>query len=631
MLVNLQDACLAYGDTPLLNKANIQINRNERVCLVGRNGAGKSTLLQVLEGAIQLDSGQRQLVNDVVITRLQQDPPQASEQRIFDFVAAGKPQIGSLLSEFHQLTSNIDENSSEQALKRMQQVQHEIDVLDGWKFDSEIQKVLTTMGLDGEASLQGLSGGWLRKVALAKALAGEPDILLLDEPTNHLDISTIQWLEEFLVNFKGTIVFISHDRAFIRKIATRIIDIDRGVLTSWPGNYDAYLDGKAEWLRVEEEQNALFDKRLAEEEAWIRQGIKARRTRNEGRVRALKAMRNERSERVNRQGTSKMQIDDGLRSGKVVFEAEQLSFAYPGQKQPIISPLDLLVMRGDKIALVGANGCGKSTLIKILLQQLQPSGGSLKVGTNLSVAYFDQYRQELDPDKTLLDNLAGGKQEVEINGSKRHVMGYLQDFLFHPKRAFTPVKALSGGEKNRLMLAKLFLKPANLLVLDEPTNDLDVETLELLEELVSQYTGTVLLVSHDRSFIDNTASHIWYFDGKGRVDTFVGGYTETISYLQQQQKAQVVKPAVKTETVQRPVKQSKKLSYKLQLELDQLPEKLEAAEAEVEQLQSKVNEPEFFNLDQDLVQSTLTRLASAEEQLEALFMRWEELEELKNS
>lgn len=631
MLVNLQDAYLAYGDTPLLNKASVQINKAERVCLVGRNGAGKSTLLQVIEGAILLDSGQRQLVNDVVITRLQQDPPEASEQRIFDYVAEGKPHIGKLLSEFHHLTSNISEHSSEKELTRMQQIQHEIDVVDGWKFDNEIQQVLTTMKLDGDAPLQGLSGGWLRKVALAKALAGDPDILLLDEPTNHLDITTIKWLEEFLVNFKGTIVFISHDRAFIRKIATRIIDIDRGVLTSWPGNYDAYLEGKAEWLRVEEEQNALFDKRLAEEETWIRQGIKARRTRNEGRVRALKAMRNERSERVNRQGTSNMQIDDGLRSGKIVFEAEQLSFSYADEAYPIISPLDLLVMRGDKIALVGGNGCGKSTLIKLLLEQLEPSSGKLKVGTKLNVAYFDQYRQELDPDKTLLDNLAGGKQEIEINGNKRHVMGYLQDFLFHPKRAFTPVKALSGGEKNRLMLAKLFLKPANLLVLDEPTNDLDVETLELLEELVSQYPGTVLLVSHDRSFIDNTASHVWFFDGKSNVDSYVGGYSEVASYIENRQKAPAAKPIEKAEENSRGQKQTKKLSYKLKLELDQLPEKLEAAEAQVDELQSKVNEPEFFNLEQDRVQDTLNNLAKAEQKLEDLFMRWEELEELKNS
>ncbi|WP_432459371.1 MULTISPECIES: ATP-binding cassette ATPase Uup [unclassified Agarivorans] len=630
MLINLQDAVLAYGDTPLLNKANLQINKSERVCLVGRNGAGKSSLLQVIEGAVLLDSGQRQLVNDVVITRLQQDPPQASDQRIFDYVAEGKPHIGKLLSEFHHLANHIGDGSDEKLLKRLQDVQHHIDVVDGWQFDSEIQKVLTTMKLDGDKPLQGLSGGWLRKVALAKALAGEPDILLLDEPTNHLDITTIKWLEDFLINFKGTIVFISHDRAFIRKIATRIVDIDRGVLTSWPGNYDAYLEGKIEWLRVEEEKNALFDKRLAEEESWIRQGIKARRTRNEGRVRALKAMRNERGERVNRLGTSKMQIDDGLRSGKIVFEAENISFSYPNQ-QPIISPVDLLVMRGDKIALVGANGCGKSTLIKILLGQLQPSSGHVKVGTKLSVAYFDQYRQELDPEKTLIDNLAGGKQEVEINGGKRHVMGYLQDFLFHPKRAFTPVKALSGGEKNRLMLAKLFLKPANLLVLDEPTNDLDVETLELLEELVSQYPGTVLLVSHDRSFIDNTASHVWYFPGEGQVDTYVGGYSEVQTYIEQQQQGQRSNSVQKTEVGSRSVKPTKKLSYKLQLELDQLPQKLEAAENLLEKLQKQVNEPEFYSLEQSLVQTTLSQLNEAETELEVLYSRWEELEELKNS
>ncbi|WP_432453151.1 ATP-binding cassette ATPase Uup [Agarivorans sp. QJM3NY_29] len=630
MLINLQDAVLAYGDTPLLNKANLQINKSERVCLVGRNGAGKSSLLQVIEGAVLLDSGQRQLVNDVVITRLQQDPPQASDQRIFDYVAEGKPHIGKLLSEFHHLANHIGDGSDEKLLKRLQDVQHHIDVVDGWQFDSEIQKVLTTMKLDGDKPLQGLSGGWLRKVALAKALAGEPDILLLDEPTNHLDITTIKWLEDFLINFKGTIVFISHDRAFIRKIATRIVDIDRGVLTSWPGNYDAYLEGKIEWLRVEEEKNALFDKRLAEEESWIRQGIKARRTRNEGRVRALKAMRNERGERVNRLGTSKMQIDDGLRSGKIVFEAENISFSYPNQ-QPIISPVDLLVMRGDKIALVGANGCGKSTLIKILLGQLQPSSGHVKVGTKLSVAYFDQYRQELDPEKTLIDNLAGGKQEVEINGGKRHVMGYLQDFLFHPKRAFTPVKALSGGEKNRLMLAKLFLKPANLLVLDEPTNDLDVETLELLEELVSQYPGTVLLVSHDRSFIDNTASHVWYFPGEGQVDTYVGGYSEVQTYIEQHQQGQRSNSVQKTEVGSRSVKPTKKLSYKLQLELDQLPQKLEAAENLLEKLQKQVNEPEFYSLEQSLVQTTLSQLNEAETELEVLYSRWEELEELKNS
>ncbi|WP_026959035.1 ATP-binding cassette ATPase Uup [Aliagarivorans taiwanensis] len=631
MLINLQDAFLAYGDTPLLNQANLQINAGERVCLVGRNGAGKSTLLKVIEGEVKLDDGQRQIVNDVVISRLQQDPPTATDQTIFEYVAEGQPELAGLLAEYHELSSSIGSNSSDAALKRLDRLQHQLEANDGWAFDSQIQRVLTTLKLEGDAKLKGLSGGWLRKVALAKALASNPDILLLDEPTNHLDISTIQWLEEFLLTQRISLVFISHDRAFIHKIATRIVDIDRGVLTSWPGNYQAYLEGKAEWLRVEEEQNAQFDKKLAQEEAWIRQGIKARRTRNEGRVRALKALRKERSERVGRQGTAAIQVDEGLRSGKVVFEAEQLSFAYSGAKTPTINPVDLLVMRGDKIALVGANGCGKSTLIKLLLDELPASGGKLKTGTNLQVAYFDQYREELDPEKSVLDNVAGGKQEVEINGGKRHVMGYLQDFLFPPKRAFTPVKALSGGEKNRLMLAKLFLKPANLLVLDEPTNDLDVETLELLEELVDQYQGTVLLVSHDREFIDNTVSQCWSFDGNGNVFKFVGGYSELESYQQALKPTVTEQKTVKATTTAKPKKTSGKLSYKLQLELDQLPEKLEAAEQRVESLQSQVNDPEFFNGDQAEVQAKLNELTLAEEQLEGLFARWEELEQQKLS
>ncbi len=383
------------------------------------------------------------------------------------------------------------------------------------------------MGLSGESLLKDLSGGWQRKAALARALVCEPDVLLLDEPTNHLDVATIVWLENFLKDFKGSIVFISHDRAFIRSMATRIVDLDRGQLLSFPGDYDKYLEGKEEALRVEAEQNAEFDKKLAQEEAWIRQGIKARRTRNEGRVRALKQLRRERSDRIELQGNAKMQLDEAVRSGKIVFEAEDLDYAW--ENKAIVKGFGFNIMRGDRIALVGPNGCGKSTVLKMLLGDLQPQAGKLHCGTKLEVAYFDQYREQLDPEKTVMDNLAEGKTEVSVGGRQRHVLGYLQDFLFHPRRARTPVKALSGGEKNRLLLARLFLKPANLLVLDEPTNDLDIETLELLEELLANYQGTLLLVSHDRQFVDNTATECWVFEGEGEIGKYVGGYHDAMS------------------------------------------------------------------------------------------------------
>jgi ATP-binding cassette subfamily F protein uup len=632
VLTNIQDAILAYGDHPLLDGATLQIHKNERVCLVGRNGAGKSTLLKVIEGSVQLDSGTRQIDSATVIARLQQDPPQVTDTTVYHYVANGYPELGEFLNRYFDLAHDPELGNSAKKLKELERAQEEIEKRNGWAFDTEIQKALSRLNLNPDQPLAGLSGGWLRKVALARALARQPDILLLDEPTNHLDISTIQWLEEFLLGFNATLVFISHDRAFISRLATRIVDIDRGVLTSWPGSYEKYVEGKAEWLRVEEEKNALFDKRLAEEEVWIRQGIKARRTRNEGRVRALKALRNERSDRVNHQGTSKMQLGDGVRSGKLVFEAEALSFAF--DDKPIVNHFDFSVMRGEKIALVGANGCGKSTLLKILLGQLEPTGGSLKVGTKLEVAYFDQYRQALDPEQSVMDNLADGKQEVEVNGRMRHALGYLQDFLFAPKRAFTPVKALSGGEKNRLLLAKLFLKPANLLVLDEPTNDLDVETLELLEDLVANYQGTLFLVSHDRAFIDNTATQIWYFDGTGHIETAVGGYQELQRQLDQKEVARAAMasakstPAENSKPEAKAAKPKSKLSYKQRMELEALPEQLAAAEAKLEELQAQVNDPAFFNRDPQSSQATLVALSDAEAKLEVLFARWEELESL---
>ncbi|WP_287147566.1 ATP-binding cassette domain-containing protein, partial [Aeromonas sp.] len=472
-----------------------------------------------------------------------------------------------------------------------------------------------------------------RKVALARALACDPDLLLLDEPTNHLDIEAINWLEEFLKDFRGAIVFISHDREFIHKLATRIIDLDRGEITSWPGNYDQYLLGKEEWLRVEELKNAEFDRKLAQEEVWVRQGIKARRTRNEGRVRALEAMRMERSQRRELQGKAKLQMDDVNRSGKLVFETEGLGLDFGDRT--LFQGLDLQVLRGDKIALVGPNGCGKSTLIKLLLGQLDPSRGLVKGGTKLEVAYFDQYRDQLDPEQTVMENVGEGKQEVMVRGRSRHILGYLQDFLFEPKRARTPVKALSGGEKNRLLLAKLFLKPSNLLILDEPTNDLDVETLELLEELLADYPGTLLLVSHDRRFIDNTVTGCWLFEGDGRISDYVGGYadmmaTRALQSTQQAAKVAQAKTPESAAVASQVVTKTKKLSYKLQLELDNLPARLEQLETELDALQAEVNHPGFFALPSDQTQLKLDALNAAEAALEQAFSRWEELEALKH-
>lgn len=632
-LLTLHNAELAFGDHPLLNKSNLVIEPNERVCLVGRNGAGKSTLLKVLDGRIQLEDGTLLINTDVKVARLEQDPPTASTLSAYDFVASGMENAGEILKAYHHQLHVIAEDCSEKQLNKLQRLQEQIDQLDAWQLDSKINQILDRLAIDPEATLDQLSGGWLRKVALAKALVNDPDLLLLDEPTNHLDVGTIEWLEEFLLSFQGAIIFISHDREFIRRLSTRIIDIDRGNLSSWPGGYDEYLIAKEEALRVEEEQNSEFDRKLAIEEKWIRQGIKARRTRNEGRVRVLKSLRNERADRQNVLGKAKINIDAGTRSGKIIFEAEHVAYSY--DELCIVRDFSCAIMRGDKIALVGRNGCGKSTLLKLLLNQLQPDAGEIKCGTKLDVAYFDQYRGELDPEKSVMDNLAEGKQEVEVNGIRRHVLGYLQDFLFHPERARTPVKALSGGEKNRLLLAKIFLKPSNLLILDEPTNDLDVETLELLEELLANYKGTLLLVSHDRSFVDNTVTNTWFFDGNGNVQQFVGGYSDAVRHkTQSEAPAQPVVSDVKAQVKKEkaPVKAvaKKKLSYKLQLELDGLPRLLEEQEEKVESFQATINTPEFFTKDKTEADAFLTQLKRAEELLEKTFMRWEELEELQN-
>ncbi|WP_368928652.1 ABC transporter ATP-binding protein [Mixta calida] len=637
-LISIHNAYLSFSDAPLLDYTELHIEENERVCLVGRNGAGKSTLMKIINGEQPLDDGRIIYEQDLVVARLQQDPPRNIAGTVYDFVAEGVAEQAEHLKAYHAISHVVMNDPSDKNLNEMARLQSVLDHHNLWQLETRINDVLEQIGLQPEVELSSLSGGWLRKAALGRALVSNPRVLLLDEPTNHLDIETIDWLETFLKTFQGSIIFISHDRSFIRNMATRIVDLDRGKLVSWPSDYDKYLAGKEEALRVEEMQNAEFDRKLAQEEVWIRQGIKARRTRNEGRVRALKALRRERSERREVMGKAQMQVEEASRSGKIVFELENVNYSIEGRQ--LVKDFSAQVQRGDKIALIGPNGCGKTTLLKLMLGQLKADSGRVHSGSKLEVAYFDQHRAILDPDRTVMDNLAEGKQEVMVNGKPRHVLGYLQEFLFHPKRAMTPVRALSGGERNRLLLARLFLKPSNLLILDEPTNDLDVETLELLEELIDGYQGTVLLVSHDRQFVDSTVTECWIFEGNGEIGAFVGGYHDA-----QQQRAAFrqsravalktsapVEKSAKVDTVKSDAAKqpAAKLSYKLQRELEQLPQQLEALETQIEQLQAQMADASFFSQPHDKTQPVLDALAEAEQQLESAFERWEYLESLKN-
>ncbi|QDY41549.1 ABC transporter ATP-binding protein [Candidatus Pantoea soli] len=633
-LISIHGAYLSFSDAPLLDNTELHIEEGERVCLVGRNGAGKSTLMKIINGEQPLDDGRIIYEQDLIVARLQQDPPRNITGSVYDFVAEGVAEQAEHLKAYHAISHLVMDDPSEKNLNEMGRLQSILDHQNLWQLDTRINDVLQQIGLQPDTELSSLSGGWLRKAALGRALVSNPRVLMLDEPTNHLDIETIDWLENFLKTFTGSIVFISHDRSFIRNMATRIVDLDRGKLVSCPGDYDQFLLGKEEALRVEEMQNAEFDRKLAQEEVWIRQGIKARRTRNEGRVRALKALRRERSERRDVMGKANMQVGEAARSGKIVFELENVDYSVDGKT--LVKDFSAQVQRGDKIALIGPNGCGKTTLLRLMLGQLKADAGRVHCGTKLEIAYFDQHRAELDPDKTVMDNLAEGKQEVMVNGKPRHVLGYLQDFLFHPKRAMTPVRALSGGERNRLLLARLFLKPSNLLILDEPTNDLDVETLELLEELVDGYQGTVLLVSHDRQFVDNTVTECWIFEGNGEIGAFVGGYHDAQQQraAYKQTRSATVKPAAATaktaEKNEAPKRSAGKLSYNLTRELEQLPQKLEQLETQIGALQAQMSHPDFFSQPHDKTQPVLDALAEAEQALETAFERWEELEALKN-
>tara|TARA_B110000116_G_scaffold265631_1_gene275112 strand:+ start:6535 stop:8415 length:1881 start_codon:yes stop_codon:yes gene_type:complete len=623
-LIQMEKACLSYGTLNLLDGLEFSVRKGRRICLVGRNGAGKSTLMKVLSGDIELDSGQVRLKSGTVVARLEQDLPEADELSVYDVVASGLAGAGELLSEYHAISMSADAD-----LNRLGVLQQSIENIDGWSLQQRVETIITRLELPSEKCMRELSGGWRRRVALAKALVSEPDVLLLDEPTNHLDVAAIEWLEKQLLNYNGALVFITHDRSFLQNLATDIADLDRGKVKQWDCDYATFLDYREQALFEEERHNELFDKKLAQEEVWIRQGIKARRTRNEGRVRALKSLRDERSQRRERQGNVNLDISKGSASGKLVADLKNVSYAF-GSKC-IVKNFTGLVVRGDRIGLIGPNGVGKSTLLRLILGQLQPQEGEIKIGTSMTVAYFDQLRDQLDLEKNAVDNISEGRDFIELNGKSRHIISYLSDFLFSGPRARTPLKALSGGERNRVLLAKLFSKPANLLVLDEPTNDLDVETLELLEEILGEYDGTILLVSHDRAFLDNVITSTIAFEGSGSIKEYVGGYADWLR--QGGQWPQEGEFTVTADVVVEPVApvidkaKTKKLSYKMQLELDQLPKKIEQFESEVAALQEKMTEPSFFSQAESLTSPVLKALAVAEQELGNCYDRWTELEE----
>jgi len=623
-LFKLDRATLHYGTHVLLDAVDLTLQGGERIGLLGRNGAGKSTLLDVINGNRMLDSGERWVRDGVRIACLEQDLPHADEQDAYDVVAQGLAGVGTLLAQYHHAVNDGDM----QALERIQQ---ELEAQDGWRFQQRVEAIISRLQLPGEARMVTLSGGWRRRVALGRALVGEPDILLLDEPTNHLDIPAIEWLEQQLRAWSGTVIFVTHDRAFLQSVATVIMELDRGKLSCWEGDYAGFLRFREQQLAVEQRENALFDKRLEEEEAWIRQGVKARRTRNEGRVRALKAMREERRQRRERGGRADFGLDSAERSGKRVIELENVSKRFGDTV--VIENFSTLIQRGDRVGIVGANGAGKSTLMRIMLGELTPDSGSVRHGSRLDVAYFDQLRDQLDPDKSLMDNVCGGQEFIETGGRKLHAISYLGRFLFSADRARMPVSALSGGEQNRAILARLFRRPANLLVMDEPTNDLDVETLELLEEILLDFDGTVLLVSHDREFMDRVVTGIIVLHGEGRISEHVGGYSDWIdrggslvSLEKPEPRARERKE--KTTAAVQPGAESarKKLSYKDQRELDALPGLIEQLESRQAELEKTLSDPDFYRQAQEKVQPVVQETKEIGEQLQAAYLRWEELE-----
>jgi len=629
ILLTLKNLALAYGHQHLLQEVNFQIERGERVCLVGRNGAGKSTLFRVISGQVQVDDGEIWHPDTLRISYLEQDVPLDSDKTIFDVVAAGLGELGTLLGRYHHALHQHG-HDGQPDLQLLSGLQHEIESADGWNVQQRVETTLSRLDLQPDMFLRDCSGGMRRRVLLASALISEPDLLLLDEPTNHMDIAAIGWLEEYLLAYSGALIFITHDRTFLKHLATRIIELDRGRLSSFPGDYDNYLRRKEEMLNAEARANARFDKRLSEEEAWIRKGIKARRTRNEGRVRALQAMREKRRQRVDVMGKVSLEVDGGEVAGKLVADLRDVSFGYG--EHAVIENLGTRILRGDRVGIIGPNGCGKSTLLKLILGEIKPDSGKVVLGTKLEMAYFDQHRSQLDPEKSVRDNLSEGSDYITVKGRSRHVIGYLRSFLFPPDRVDEPVKNLSGGERNRLMLARLFTQPANLLVLDEPTNDLDVDTLELLEDLLIEYEGTLLLVSHDRAFLDNVVTSTLVFEGHGQVGDYVGGYED---WLRQRKTAQPIgkrdtkappAPAEKVKSPKPKPADKRKLSFNEQRELQQLPDRIESLEVEQQEIETLVSQGDFYQQDKDLIKDTLARLEVIRRELNAAYQRWEYLD-----
>jgi ABC transport system ATP-binding/permease protein len=630
-LIGLRDVSLALGGPLLLDGVNLQIERGERIGLVGRNGAGKSTLLRLINDEISLDGGQVVKQPGVRTALLTQEVPANLTGAIADVVAGGAGPQGELLAEFHELSRRLAETRDSAIQDRLDAVQHELDVSEGWQVDQQVDQVISRMKLDPQAEFSVLSSGMKRRVLLARALVTDPDVLLLDEPTNHLDIDAIRWLEDFLPRYEATLIFVTHDRVFLQNLAKRIIEIDRARLFDWECDYATFLKRKQEALEAEAQQQALFDKKLAEEEVWIRQGIKARRTRNEGRVRALKKLREERQARRDRTGNVRLAVQEVERSGNLVLEAKHVDFSYGDH--PVVRDFSTLILRGDRVGLIGPNGSGKTTLLRILLGELQPQAGTVRHGTRLQIAYFDQLRAQIVEDQTVQENVGEGADTVLINGQRRHVIGYLQDFLFSPDRARSPARYLSGGERNRLLLAKLFTKPSNVLVLDEPTNDLDAETLELLEEVLAEYPGTLLLVSHDRAFLNNVVTSTIAFEGDGRFKEYAGGYDDWVRQRsaeneQNGQSATAGKPAAKPEPPRRQASRTRKLSYREQQELETLPKRIEDLEAEQQQLHDEMADPKFYQQAGSEIAKSKDRLQALEAELSAAYERWEALEEV---